>query len=203
MFKYIVALFLWSAGAAASQDSHLIMVYGDSLSSAYGIPQNNGWVTLLQQRLTPLGYRVVNASISGETTSGGLARIDQSLAQHKPEIVVLELGANDGLRGLPPTVTHANLDAIISASQKAGARVLLVGMSLPPNYGTNYTKKFQSMYLQLAETHRLRLVPFLLEGFGDKREYFQADGMHPTADAQGMILETVWKALHSMLNASP
>ncbi|MGH8711701.1 MAG: arylesterase, partial [Burkholderiales bacterium] len=145
----------------------LIMVFGDSLSSGYGLPQEVGWVSLLKKRLQQerLDYEVVNTSISGETTRGGLSRITQSLAAHHPSIVILELGGNDGLRGQPVEATRGNLEGIIKACQLHGAKVLLIGMRLPPNYGTAYTQKFQSIYPELAKRYRLPLTPFMLEGF--------------------------------------
>ena len=177
------------------------MVFGDSLSAAYGLALESGWVHLLEQRLAQekFGYLVVNASISGETSAGGRQRIEQSLARHRPAIVIVELGANDGLRGLPLTAMEDNLEAIIHACRRHGARVLLVGMRLPPNYGIAYSQKFQDTYLQLAQRRKLGPVPFLLEGFADRRELFQADNLHPTAQAQPLILENVWRPLRGLL----
>lgn len=178
-----------------------IMVYGDSLSSGYGLPAQAGWVHLLGKKLHEgkFDYTVANLSISGETSLGGRNRIDGALRQHRPAIVILALGGNDGLRGHSPDAMRANLEAIIQASRRAGARVLLVGMRIPPNYGTTYTEKFHRAYAGLAERHRLPLVPFLLEGFGEDRAYFQPDGIHPTAAAQPRMLDTVWKVLQPML----
>lgn len=177
------------------------MVFGDSLSAAYGIAPESGWVHLLEQRLAQekFGYPVVNASISGETTAGGRERIEQSLTQHRPAIVIVELGANDGLRGLSLTTMEGNLEAIIQACRHHGARVLLVGMRLPPNYGMAYAQKFQETYLQLAQRYKLGTVPFLLDGFADRRELFQADNLHPTAQAQPLILENIWRPLRGLL----
>jgi acyl-CoA thioesterase-1 len=185
------------AGAAP-----LIMVFGDSMSSGYGLPQEAGWVSLLKKRLQQerLDYAVVNTSISGETTRGGLSRIAHSLAVHHPSIVILELGGNDGLRGQPVEATRDNLESIIKACQLHGAKVLLIGMRLPPNYGIAYTQKFQSIYPELAKRYRLPLTPFMLEGFGYDPGMFQSDGIHPTAAAQPIILDNVWKTLKSMLN---
>jgi acyl-CoA thioesterase-1 len=176
-------------------------VFGDSLSAAYGIRQQDGWVTLLQQRLQQqrLDYTVVNASVSGETTSGGAARIAAALATHKPAIVIVELGANDGLRGLPLTQMSNNLTAIVGAAQKAGAKVLLIGMRLPPNYGARYTQEYEKSFTTLAQRYKCALVPFLLEGVAGKRELMQDDNLHPTAAAQPLILETVWKGLGPLL----
>jgi len=204
MFKrllLVVILLLWAFAANAAQ---VILVFGDSLSAAYGIPTDTSWVTLLEQRVRRYkpGYRVINASISGETTSGGRYRIGQALNEHQPAVVILELGANDGLRGLPLDATRANLDAIISACQKRKIQVLLVGMRLPPNYGSAYTAKFRAIYEQAAQRYKIPLLPFLLEGFADQPELFQADGLHPGAAAQPLIMEQVWKYLQPMLTAS-
>jgi acyl-CoA thioesterase-1 len=178
-----------------------IVVYGDSLSAAYGIAEKRGWVALLAERLKRerLDYSVVNASISGETTSGGLNRIAKVLAQHKPVVVILELGANDGLRGLPVAEMKKNLSAMIQRAQKAGARVLLVGIRMPPNYGPHYTREFEAAFAELAQRHRTALVPFLFEGMGDDFGKFQPDRIHPAEDAQPILLENVWKALRPLL----
>ena len=178
-----------------------MLVYGDSLSAAYGMPSQHGWVALLEEQLKreQPDYSVVNASISGETTAGGLARIGKTLEREQPAIVILELGGNDGLRGLPVAQMKKNLSAIIVRSQKAGARVLLVGMHMPPNYGDAYTKAFDKAYAELAKEHQVALLPFLLEGFGDKAELFQPDRIHPTDTAQPMVLNNVWRALAPLL----
>jgi len=178
-----------------------ILVYGDSLSAAYGLAQDAGWETLLQARLKQKGmnYTVVNASISGETTSGGATRIAAALKAHRPKLVIVALGANDGLRGLPLAQMRANLARIVRASQKAGSRVLLVGMRLPPNYGETYTRQFARVYADIAREHRTALVPFLLEGMAERREMFQPDNIHPTAEAQPLLLENVWRALAPLL----
>jgi acyl-CoA thioesterase I len=187
------------SAAAAPQRS--ILIFGDSLSAAYGIAQARGWVALLGERLKREhpDYSVVNASISGETTSGGVARIRKSLQQHKPAVVILELGANDGLRGLPVAQMKQNLGAMIEQSQRAGARVLLVGMKLPPNYGPDYTQAFAAAFGELAGRHRTALVPFLLEDFAEKPELFQPDRIHPAEAAQPLMLERVWQALRPLL----
>jgi acyl-CoA thioesterase-1 len=192
----ILLLFAPSAGASPA-----ILVFGDSLSAGYGIASEAGWVSLLQQRLTNhhYAYRVINASISGETTMGGRTRIKSVLAAHKPAIVILALGANDGLRGLPLEPLKANLDAIIQACHADRARVLLIGMRLPPNYGVAYMEHFSDIYPALAKKHKTPLLPFLLEGMGDKRELFQADNHHPTAAAQAIVMENVWARLKPML----
>lgn len=181
--------------------STTIMVYGDSLSAGYGLPQKTGWVSMLKTQLKKQQsvYQIINASISGETTLGGLNRIEQALKRHHPNIVIVELGANDGLRGLPIKSIHDNLEAIVKACKQNKASILLVGMRLPPNYGAAYTKKFSAIYQQIAKRHELKLVPFLLAGFGDKPEYFQEDKMHPNKKSQEKILNTVWKVLHKMI----
>ena len=178
-----------------------MLVYGDSLSAAYGMPQRRGWVALLEERLKRErpDYSVVNASISGETTAGGLARIAKVLEREKPAIVILALGANDGLRGLPVAAMKQNLAGIIEQAKKAGARVLLVGMRMPPNYGEQYTRAFERAFAELAKSHRTALLPFLLEGFGEKPELFQADRIHPSETAQPAVLKNVWAALRPLL----
>jgi acyl-CoA thioesterase-1 len=178
-----------------------VLVYGDSLSAAYGLAQDAGWATLLQARLKQKGmdYTVVNASISGETTSGGAARIEEALRTHRPKVVILALGANDGLRGLPLAQMRANLGQMVRACKQAGSRVLLVGMHLPPNYGESYTRQFAQVYTDLAREYKTGLAPFLLEGVADRRELFQADNLHPVAAAQPVILDNVWKALAPIL----
>ena len=190
-------------GATAAAESRpSILVFGDSLSAGYGLPLGRGWVDLLRQRLaenaTP--FEVVNASVSGETTLGGRNRLPAALAQHRPRAVVLQLGANDALRGQSLERMRENLTAMVKASRAAGAEVLLVGMQIPPNYGQQYTRKFQSAYAEVAREQKVPLVPFLLEGFGARRTLFQADGIHPTAEAQALMLETVWKELEPMLD---
>ncbi|HEY6095107.1 MAG TPA: arylesterase [Gallionellaceae bacterium] len=176
-----------------------IMVFGDSLSAGYGVPRKAAWVSLLQQQLqrSHPQYRVVNTSISGETTSGGVERMAAALRQHKPTIVIIELGANDGLRGTPLKVTEKNLDTLIRQAQAAKCKVLLLGMQLPPNYGIEYTARFRSLYSRLAERHQVALVPFLLQGVPP--EQFQADNLHPTAEAQPLILQTVLRKLQPLL----
>lgn len=178
-----------------------ILVLGDSLSASYGLAQTSGWVSLLQQRLAKEKFpqQVINASISGETTSGGLYRMDALLAKHKPSVVILALGANDGLRGLPLKATQANLEKMIRGAKKNHAQVLLIGMRLPPNYGPAYTEKFHGLFEQLALKYHTKRVPFLLAQIATQREYFQADGLHPTAAAQPLLLDTVWPVLLPML----
>lgn len=178
-----------------------ILVLGDSLSAAYGIRVEQGWVALLQARLRAkgYGYRVVNASSSGETTGGALARLPRALATHQPAIVIVELGGNDGLRGLPVADIRRNFEAIIRTSQQAGARILLVGMKIPPNYGPAYTRDFQALYGDLARQYRLPSVPFLLEDVAPDENLFQDDGIHPTAAAQVRLLDEVWPHLEPLL----
>ena len=190
-----------AAAAPAMASTPTILVFGDSLSAAYNIPRERGWVALLQQRLQQQGFpqHVVNASVSGETTSGGLSRLAAALKQHKPDIVILELGANDGLRGLPVSDMQRNLRAMIEASRAAKARVLLVGMKIPPNYGPRYTQEFAASYPQLAQQYDLPLVPFLLDDVAGKAELTQDDGLHPNAAAQAKVLDNVWSALQPML----
>ncbi len=201
----MLALLLLAGPASGAGKSGTILVYGDSLSAGYGINQKDGWVTLLQERLRKSGtdYTVANASISGETTSGGASRILATLDQSKPTITVLALGANDGLRGLPVKQMIANLESIIRAARKTGSKVahkvVLVGMRMPPNYGPAYTKEFEQAFRDLARRHKLPLAPFLMEGIADKPDMFQPDQIHPTAAAQPRLLENVWKALRPLL----
>ena len=178
-----------------------ILIVGDSISAAFGLDTRLGWVSLLEQRLGQQGYddKVVNASVSGDTSAGGLARLPALLAAHKPEVVILELGGNDGLRGQQPAQLKQNLASMIEASQKAGAKVLLLGMQLPPNYGTRYTRAFAEVYSQLGSEKKVALVPFLLEGVGGHPELMQADGVHPAVGAQGKLLDNVWPALKPLL----
>ena len=178
-----------------------LLVFGDSLSAGYGLPREEAWVSLLERKLREArpDYKVVNASVSGETTAGGRARIEQALKTHRPGLVILALGANDGLRGYPIDALRANLEAIVETCRRHKAQVLLVGMQLPPNYGPAYTGKFRTAFAEIARKHALPSVPFLLEGFAEKREYFQDDGLHPSAAAQPLIAETVWKALRPLL----
>lgn len=179
----------------------VILVLGDSVSSAYGLDVKEGWVQLLQKRLDEqnVNYRVVNASISGDTSNGGAARLASALEKYGPDIVVVELGGNDGLRGLPLSVTRANLERIIVDSQKTGARVLLLGMRLPPNYGPAYTDAFHAIYKELADRYQVARVPFLLDGVGGVDKMMQADGIHPRAEAQPVMLENVWPHLQPLL----
>ncbi len=185
--------------SAASAAQQTILVFGDSLSASYGIAREAGWVSLLQQELqsSHTQYRVANASISGETTTGGLQRLNAALRQYQPAIVVLELGANDGLRGAAISDIEANLSALIEQSRKAGAKVLLLGIQLPPNYGLDYTARFKNLYPKLAQQYRVSLVRFFLEGV--TADQFQNDALHPDAQAQKIILRNVLQELKPML----
>lgn len=185
----------------AAMAERVILVFGDSLSAGYGLPAGKSWVSLLEDRVrqAKLPYRVVNASISGETTLGGRNRIADALAAHRPAVLVLQLGANDGLRGQPLETTRDNLAAMIKTTKGARSAVLLVGMQLPPNYGIAYTQKFRELYAGLAREQQVRLVPFLMEGFADDMSMFQPDGIHPSGPAQPRMLDNVWKELRPLL----
>lgn len=187
----------WTGGAWAAEPK-TILILGDSLSAGYGIRPEQSWPHLLQQRVGP-GWQVVNASQSGETTAGGLTRLPDALNRHRPEIVVVELGGNDGLRGLPIDATRRNLNTIVERARASRAEVLLVGMQLPPNFGAAFTAKFSAMYRQLAQQHKLPPPPFLLDGIADQPQWFQADQIHPIAQAQGRLLDNVWPALAPLL----
>jgi acyl-CoA thioesterase-1 len=190
-----------AAASAASAAAGTILVYGDSLSAAYGIGQKDGWVNLLDGRLKQRGqdYSVVNASISGETTAGGAARIEEAIARFKPDVVVLALGGNDGLRGLPIAEMKANLARIVRAAQSRKARVLVIGMRIPPNYGPQYTQAFYAAFGEVAREAKAAYLPFLLEPIAERRELFQPDQIHPTADAQPLLADAVWKGLEPLL----
>lgn len=178
-----------------------ILVYGDSLSASYGVAKQQGWVAFLQKKLNDQHYKydVVNASISGETTSGGLTRLASTLAKTKPTIIILELGANDGLRGLPVKNMEENLSNMISQSKKAKAKVLLIGMRIPPNYGPQYTESFSNTYPQLSQQHKVLMVPFMLENIAAQPNLIQDDGLHPNALGQPMMLDNIWPKLQLML----
>jgi acyl-CoA thioesterase-1 len=186
--------------AAAAEKS--ILVVGDSLSAAYGIPRQRGWVALLEERLKRErpDYIVVNASISGETSGGGRGRLKTLLEKHRPTVMILELGGNDGLRGMSATQIRTNLAAMIREAQEASTRVLLVGVRMPPNYGDVYTQSFDALFRELARTHGTALVPFLLEDFADKPDFFRPDRLHPAEAAQPLMLERVWKGLKPLLD---
>lgn len=178
-----------------------LLVLGDSVSAGYGLANGEGWVALLQARLKTqgYGYRVVNASVSGETTAGGLARLPRALAVHRPQIVILELGGNDGLRGLSLERSRANLEEMVRLSKAAGAQVLLLGMKIPPNYGLRYARDFENLFREVARRHRLAFEPFFLERIALAPGMLQADGLHPTAKAQPIMLESMWPALKPLL----
>ncbi len=197
-------LALWLAvffSPAARAEPPVLLVLGDSLSAAYGIPAEQGWVSLLQRRLAERDFphRVVNASISGDTTSGGLSRLPATLERHRPALVILELGANDGLRGQPPMAMANNLGRMIELSRQAGARVLLAEMRVPPNYGPLYAQKFQATFGELAKRYEIPLIPFLLDGVAGNTALIQDDGLHPSAEAQAKILDNVWPVLEPLL----
>lgn len=190
-----------SAQAAPAKSMRTVLVMGDSLSAAYGLAPSQGWVSLTADRIgkTKPGWRVVNASISGETTAGGAARIAAELQRHKPAVVVIALGANDGLRGLPLAQTRANLEKMIKAAQASKAKVLLVGMRMPPNYGPDYTRGFEQNFSALSKQYRTALLPFLLQPIALDRNAYQADNLHPVASAQPKLRDHVWTALEPLL----
>ncbi|MFM7760040.1 MAG: arylesterase [Burkholderiaceae bacterium] len=187
--------------SAAYSASKNLLVLGDSISAEYGLPRDSGWVNLLQKRLADdkLGFNVVNASISGETTAGGLTRLPALLQQHKPTVLIIELGGNDGLRGLSLAATQANLREMIKSADRIGARVLLLGMRVPPNYGPDYSKRFAAMYQGLARERNVKLVPFLFAGLEDTERFFQQDRIHPNQRAQPVMLDNVWPGLRALL----
>ncbi|WP_222908329.1 arylesterase [Pseudomonas sp. DNDY-54] len=193
----VLVLLCWTQGAAAGT----LLVVGDSISAAFGLETSQGWVHLLQQRLDTEGidHQVVNASISGDTSAGGLARLPMLLEEHAPEVVILELGGNDGLRGQSPAQLKDNLEAMIEQSREAGAEVVLLGMRLPPNLGQRYTTAFAQVFDTLAEDNKLPYVPFFLEGVGGVEGMMQPDRIHPTAGAQQRLLDNVWPVLEPLL----
>lgn len=190
--------------ALADPGTPVILVYGDSLSAEYGLKRGSGWAALLQDRLKREGFphRIMNVSISGETTSGGLSRFDAALKKHAPNIVLLQLGANDGLRGLAISQTRKNLSEMIDRAQAQGAAVLLIGIRIPPNYGPDYTRQFDGLFTQLAAEKQVPLVPFLLDGIADNPLMFQADTIHPNEKAQPRLLANVWAVLVGRLRAT-
>jgi acyl-CoA thioesterase-1 len=203
-FLLCVLLLAGAAPAHSAQgDPQTILVFGDSISAGYGIIVSQGWVNLLAARLQKEGYgfRVVNASVSGETTTGGLGRLARALRMHDPAIVVIELGGNDGLRGLPLATTLGNLDAMVAMAAKGGRKVLLLGMRMPPNYGERYTAGFAAAFPAAAKRYHAALVPFLLAGVAERPELMQADGIHPTERGQPLLLDTVWPALKPLLGS--
>ncbi|WP_172928916.1 arylesterase [Pseudomonas sp. MS19] len=197
LIGFALIMLLWGQTAAAST----VLVVGDSISAAFGLDTRQGWVALLQERMAAEGFseQVVNASISGDTTAGGASRLPTLLQEHKPKVVVVELGGNDGLRGLAPVQMQQNLSSMIEQSKQAGAEVLLLGMQLPPNYGKRYTTAFAKVFSDLAREQQVALVPFLLEGVGGVPRLMQADGIHPAAEAQSILLENVWPQLKPLL----
>jgi acyl-CoA thioesterase-1 len=199
MINRILLLLLLLPGTASAA---IILVVGDSLSAAYGIPIEKGWVSLLQERLDAgdYPYQIVNASISGDTTANARARLPQALASHEPAVVLLELGGNDGLRGLSLTAMKGNLAAMISSLQQTDARLLLIGVQLPPNYGPRYTGRFQAVYRELAREHEIALLPSLVDGIGTEQDLMQPDGIHPNATAQPLIRDRVWEELLPLLD---
>lgn len=201
MRSILLFLLLVIVPASAVRAAQTILVLGDSISAGYGLAQGEGWVALLEQRIQrdKLDYRVVNASISGETTLGGLNRISAALKEHHPAVVIVALGANDGLRGNPLEQTRRNLIAIAEACRKAGAKVVIAGMRIPPNYGPVYTRRFEGLFAEVARQQNVSLVPFMLQGFADDRKMFQADGLHPVAGAQSRILDNVYHRLRPLL----
>ncbi len=205
LYLFLLLSFLFTnsmliKSAYAVEKSTTILVMGDSLSAAYGIELEQGWVNLLKTPLTKYPeWQIINASVSGETTSGGLARLPKLLSEHQPKIVIIELGGNDGLRGQPLKLMEKNLQAMIDASKNSGAAVMLVGMQIPPNYGQRYTHQFTATYQHLAEKNQLALVDFLLAGVATNSDYMQKDGIHPTAEAQPIIVQNVWPVLERML----
>jgi len=200
--RFFVLLAMCWATVSANAGTPVILVFGDSISAGYGLPRvEQGWVALLQARLKNqgYGYQVVNASVSGETTAGGLARLPRALGLHHPAIVILELGGNDGLRALPVAQMQANLTRMAELSAGAGAKVLLLGMRMPPNYGPDYTAQFGRVYAEVAHDQKLTIVPFLLDGIALSPDLMQADGIHPNQSGQPKLLDNVWPALKPML----
>jgi acyl-CoA thioesterase-1 len=198
-YRFILLAILTSITTVSSANT--IVVLGDSISAAYNMPEEKGWVHLMQQTLTDEGYphTIINKSISGDTTAGGLARIDKALEQHKPKLVLIELGANDGLRGFPPILIKKNLRELIKRSKKVGAQVLLLSMRIPSNYGKRYTEMFYNNYPELADEMDIPFVPFILEDIALAKDMFQADKLHPNQKAQPIITEKVWEYLKPVL----
>jgi acyl-CoA thioesterase I len=203
--RLVLVILLALSSPATGAPALVILVVGDSISAGYGLAPGEVWVTLLESRLRTQRYphRVVNASISGDTTAGGRARLPALLKEHKPAVVVVELGGNDALRGQPVASTRANLDAMVSAAQAAGAKVVVVGMKLPPNYGGAYVREFDRLFVDVASSRRAAVVPYLFEGFGEDLALFQSDMIHPTAKAQQKMLDVVWPVLQPLLGTPP
>ena len=204
-WAWALAALLVAFAASPSWAQRTVMVFGDSLSAAYGLATSQGWVSLLGERVEreKLAWRVVNASVSGETTAGGLRRLPDDLRRHRPALVVIALGANDGLRGQPVAAARANLEEMIRLARAARAEPVLVGLMIPPNYGIDYAREFRELYPQLAKKARVALVPFLLGGIAERRDLFQADQLHPSAAAQPLILDNVWPTLEPLLRRPP
>jgi acyl-CoA thioesterase-1 len=200
---FALVAWLWAAAVVAQTGAPVLLVVGDSISTGYGLSGGQVWVDLLAAKAKADGYphKVVNASISGDTTAGGRNRLPALLKQHKPAIVVIELGGNDALRGGRLATTRENLDAMVAAAQDAEAKVLLVGMQLPPNYGPAYVREFSEMFGAVAKARKVPLVPYFFAGFGDDLAFFQSDRIHPTADAQPRLLANVWPSLQPLLRA--
>ena len=199
--RALLAALAFAPLASIAAEPPVILVLGDSISAGFGLPPGAGWTHLLQKRLAERRYphRVVNASISGDTTAGGRSRLPALLARHKPAIVVIELGGNDGLRGGSLASSRENLVAMVAATKAAGARAMIVGMKLPPNYGAAYARQFDAMFAEVAKAERVPLVPFFFDGFGEDRDLFQADGIHPTEAAQPKLLDNVWRELAKLV----
>ena len=202
IYVFLLLTFVTNA-ALAQQPTQKILVMGDSLSAGYGIDIQQGWVSLLEKKLTETHrIKIINASVSGETSSGGTTRLPALLTEHQPDIVILELGGNDGLRGQPLKLLEKNLQTMIDASKSAGAKVILAGMQIPPNYGPRYSNEFRTLYAKLAEKNQLGLIPFLFEGIGSNAELMQRDGIHPTAEAQQIIVNTALPEIKKYLDHS-
>ncbi|MDQ8038566.1 MAG: arylesterase [Pedobacter sp.] len=200
-FFLLLLVCAFPAGISSAQAA-TILVFGDSISAAYGLEVEQGWVRLLQQKLdktAPGKHLVVNGSLSGETTSGGKARLPALLKKHKPDVVILELGGNDGLRGQPPALMAGNFKKMIADSRTAGARVLLFGMKIPPNYGRTYTQAFEQVFVTVSKEEKVPLLPFFLEGIGGNPALVQADGIHPVAKAQPILLQNAWPLIEKAL----
>lgn len=197
----VTTLLLIFTSVANAESPKVVLVVGDSLSAAYGIKVEQGWVSLLENKLSQekKKYQVINASISGDTSVSGRQRLPGLLERYRPSIVIIELGGNDGLRGLPTAVMKQNLEQMILAATKSGAKVVLAGIRIPPNYGKRYTENFYDVYTSLSRKHELVLIPFLLEGIADRPELMQDDGIHPRQAAQPLILQHVWQSLHTLL----
>ena len=195
-FRYVSVIILTTIASTGTLYAKTIMIVGDSISAGYGLTPEQGWVKLLQKRLDqthPKQHKVINASVSGETTSGALARLPKLLTTHKPDIVVIELGGNDGLRGQPPQLIQQNLSQLVQQSKKSNAKVILFGMKIPPNYGSAYTKAFENNYTVVAKQHNISLLPFFLEGVAGNNKLMQQDLIHPNAQAQPKLLNLAWK----------